>query len=105
MASYIQKTFRRGKTSDAIPPPSFNPLPVYFWELCPQFDWESTEREACGVGIPALVQATFYVMMRSLHAHVDILPAVLSEALEEWLEGLKFCSFELWLESNREVLL
>ena len=47
----------------------------------------------------------FYVMTMALAVHVDILPTMFSEALEESVENLGFYSFELWLESNRDNLL
>jgi len=73
-----------------------NPLPllllICYCQIFKNCDKKSAEKEGHLVGISALVQATFYATTMALAAYVGILPAVVSEALEESSEDLRFYS-------------
>ena len=86
-------------------PSSPNTLLWDFQLSCPNFNERDVEEEAREVDISYLVQATFYAMTVAYARALDILTEALSDELEEVLEHLRWYSFELWLEANRDALL
>jgi len=55
VVSHIRDTFRCSKLGKPILASPPNPLPLDFPDLCPSLDKGSFEKEACDVGIPALI--------------------------------------------------
>ena len=60
MALYLRETLGWHRRDAARPP---RPLPENFSGLCPDFSLSEAEQAAAELGLPELVQATFYAML------------------------------------------
>ncbi|KAJ8441270.1 hypothetical protein Cgig2_013685 [Carnegiea gigantea] len=102
MVLHVLETLNWHRRRIACPP---RPLPDDYQDLCPNFALSDAEEAACDFRIPGMVQAIFYTMVVNDAWELDVLSKDLAEDLKSTLVGLRWCTFEAWLQHNKNSLL
>ena len=91
MALYLRETLGWHRR-DAVQPP--RPLPENFPGLCPDFSLLEAEQAAAELGLPELVQATFYAMLLNDAIEFSAAHEFTGDEMKSVLMDLKWSSFE-----------
>ena len=102
MADYVRENFRWHWRSASRPP---LPVPEDYRELCPHFALSNAEEAACNFELPEMVQATFYAMLLNDAVGLGIVSGFIAADLKAFLEGLRWTSFESWMNVSRRSFL
>ena len=94
MALYLRETLGWHRR-DAVQPP--RPLPENFPGLCPDFSLSEAEQAAAELGLPELVQATFYAMLLNDAVEFGAAHEFTGDEMKSVLMDLKWSSFEKWI--------
>ncbi|KAJ8426958.1 hypothetical protein Cgig2_027682 [Carnegiea gigantea] len=79
--------------------------PEDYQDLCPSFTVLDTEEAVCNFNIPEIVQATFYVMLPHDAVGPSLMSKDVARGLKVTLEGLRWTTFESWLNVSKRALL
>ncbi|KAJ8423391.1 LOW QUALITY PROTEIN: hypothetical protein Cgig2_003776 [Carnegiea gigantea] len=81
------------------------PLPEDYQDICPRFTSSDAEEEMRDFELPEMMQATFYAMLPNDAVEQGIVNRFMAVDLKVTLEGLRWTSFESWLNFNGRGLL
>ena len=102
MANFARESFKWHWGSAACPPRA---LPDDCHDLCPRFTLPDVEEATHDFELPEMVQATFYVMLLNDAVELGTVSGFIAADLKSTLEGLRWRSFESWLNVNRSTLM
>ncbi|KAJ8424845.1 hypothetical protein Cgig2_030072 [Carnegiea gigantea] len=83
---------------------SFHPLPEDYQDLCLRFTLPIAKKATHDFDIPEIVQATFYAMVIN-NVVLSVVSRDMAGALKSTLKGLRWTSFDSWLNVNKHALL
>ncbi|KAJ8432114.1 LOW QUALITY PROTEIN: hypothetical protein Cgig2_027302 [Carnegiea gigantea] len=98
MADCVRENLQWHWRSASRPP---CPLPEDYRELCPHFALSKAEEAARDFELPEIVQATFYAMLLNDAIELGIVNGFIAADLKAFLEGLRWTSFESWMNLFR----
>ncbi|KAJ8420765.1 hypothetical protein Cgig2_030941 [Carnegiea gigantea] len=73
------------------------PLLENFHALCPRFSLPKAKGVATDFELPEMVQATFYAMLWNEAVELGVASGFMAEGLKSALVGLRWSSFEVWM--------
>ncbi|KAJ8423866.1 hypothetical protein Cgig2_033790 [Carnegiea gigantea] len=94
MADHVRESFVWCWRRASGPP---HPLPEDFHALCPHFSLPEAEGAAADFELPEMVQATFYAMLLNEAVELGVVHSFMAEGLKSALVGLRWSSFEVWI--------
>ena len=94
MALYLRETLGWHRRNATRPP---RPLPEDFSGLCRDFSLSEAEQAAAELGLPELVQATFYAMLLNDVVEFGAAHEFTGDEMKSVLMDLKWSSFEKWI--------
>jgi len=101
IANYMRESFIWHWRSASRPP---CPLPEDFHALCPRFSLSETEVAAADFELPELVHVTFYAMLLNEAVELGVVYNFTAESMKSSLIGLRWSTFEVWMDCVDHVL-
>ena len=101
MALYLRETLGWHRRNASRPP---RPLPKGFSGLCPGFSLPEAELAATELGLPEMVQATFYAMLLKDAIELGAAHEFTGDEMKSVLMDLRWSSFEKWIYCMDDIL-
>ena len=91
MTLFLRETLGWHRRNASRPP---RPLSEDFSKLCPSFSLSEAEIAAAELGLPEMVQATFYAMLLNDAVELGVAHEFTGDEMKSVLMGLRWSSFE-----------
>ena len=101
MALFLRETLGLHRRNTSRPP---RPLPEDFSGLCPGFSLSEAEIAATELGLPEMVQATFYAMLLNDAVELGAAHEFTGDEMKPVLMDLRWSSFEKWIYCMDDTL-
>ena len=98
---FLRETLRWHRRNASRPP---RPLPEGFFGLCPGFSLSEAEIAAAELGLPEMVQATFYTMLLNDTVELGATHEFTGDGMKSVLMDLRWSSFERWIYCMEDTL-
>ena len=101
MTLFLRETLGWYRRNASHPP---RPLPEDFSGLCPGFSLSEAEIAAVELGLPEMVQATFYAMLLNDAVELGAAHEFTGDEMKFVLMDLRWSSFEKWMDCMDDTL-